>query len=153
MKYKLKATMITPLTDAGYISGGNMTLSVPTREQGESEHMFSMTWAASTEALQTSNQIGTVSLKNASSPPLKINGAWKVADPAITWFDVLPDTDPVAAKEVNGIDGVEVLARWERKLIIDYCTATSTTKPNLYGTKVSLQSILDDALEYYGRTP
>jgi len=152
-KYKLKASMITPLTDAGYISGGNMTLSVPTRSQGESEHMFRMTWVAASEALQTTNQKGMASLKTASSPPIKINGSWKVADPSITWFDVLEDVDPTPAEQVGPTDGVEVLARWERTIVSDYCRDTSTPKPNLFDTKANLQSILDDALDYYGRTP
>jgi len=153
-KYKLKASMITPLTDAGYISGGNMILSVPTRSQGESEHMFRMTWVAASEALQTTNQKGMIALLRAASPPLKINGSWKIADPSLPWFDELPDEDPTPAEQVGSTDGVEVLARWERKLIISYCSDTGTPKPaDMFDTKANLQSILDDALEYYGRTP
>ncbi len=153
MKYKLKASMITPLTDAGLISGGNMTLSVPTRAQGEGEKMFRMIWGATTEALQTSNPKGESSLKFTTSPPIKIDGNWKITDPATLWFDELPDADPITAVQVNGTDGVEVLARWERTLVSNYCGDTGTPVPNLLDTKANLQSILDDALAYYGRTP
>ena len=152
MKYQLKAAMITPLTDAGYISGGNMTLSVPTRDQGVEEQMFRMVWNVTTEALQTSNSRGKANLRRASSPPLKTNGEWQIADPALPWFDELSDADPITGIEVDGTGGVAILARWERKLIASYCRDTGTPKPNLFDTKANLQSILNDALAYYGRS-
>lgn len=154
MKYKLKDSLITPLTDAGYIDGGGeIQLRLPWQEEGEAERMFHMTWLASTVALQTSNSRAMVATKETASPPIKINDVWKVVDPSITWFDVLPDADPVTAKVINDIDGVEVLARWERQIVSSYCRDTETAKPDLFQPKSTLQPILTDALSYYGRTP
>jgi len=150
-KYKIKASVITPLTDAGIIDeGGDMVLSVPYRTQAAKERMFRMTWSAASEALQSDNQRAMIALAMTVAMSRKVNGEWAIMDPTIKWFEVLDDSDPVTAKVVGPTDGVEVLARWERSLIKQYCQDTGVPKPNLLGTKEDLQPILDAALAYYG---
>lgn len=153
MKYKLKASVITPLTDAGVIDGnGDITLNIPHREQGQAEKMFMVTWKAATEALQTSNPRAMRAIRNTTAPPRKVNGAWRILDPTIKWFDELDDSDATPGKGVDDTDGDQVLSRFERKLIKKYKdeSGVDVTRPHPKDLKTNHNASLAAAKAHFG---
>jgi len=151
MKYKLKSSVITPLTDAGVIDAdGDITLNIPIRGSNEFEKMYKLTWKAATEALQTSNPRAARAIRNTTAPPTKVNGNWKIMDPAIKWFDELPDSDTTTAKSVD-VDGVQVPSRFERQLLRRYRQAgANVVRPHPLDPRSEHESNISAAKTYFG---
>ncbi len=131
-KYKLRAEVIAPLTSAGIIdTDGYMELNIPLREQGQTERLFKLRWHSTNECIQSNNRVAMRALRHTQAPASKVNGTWRIIDPAESFFSELPDSDATPAKTVGTSHGVELLSRHERKLIRKYKTEHSITLPKL----------------------
>jgi len=127
-KFKLKASLIPKLKERGIVSADDkMVLRIPHRVKGSKEQMFELEFDVS-EAIETDNRLAAQTVRHQHSPRIKSDGEWYIADPAIAWFDELPEEDTTTTKQPH-VHGDEVLTKNERKTIHFYLKATSAEKP------------------------
>jgi len=149
-KYRIQPTLITALTDAGFIDGGGDTVQIfAYRGEGGPTTYYKLTFAAATAIIETTNDRMIKSLNELAPPGVKVNGTWLVADPATTkLFEVVADGDPNPTIDPQ-VDGVEQISVKEKNLVVRYANA-SGDKPEPAGRdKTTLGPWVTKARNYF----
>ena len=129
-KYRINQTLITALTNAGFIDGsGNIVQIFASRVSTGPTKFYKLTFNASTDIIETTNGRMMKSIEQMIPPAVKADGQWLIADPSTTKLyesvdegDPNPTIDPASS-------GVEQIGRKEKNLVINYARASGVTTP------------------------
>jgi hypothetical protein len=149
-KYRIKASLITPLTDAGFIDGsGDMTVTFVARVQGETESHYKLTFAAATDIIETTNEGMIEAIETLSAPGVKVDGSWLVGDPTTTqYFETVPDADPNPTIDPAASGTAQVTAK-DKNLAVRYGNMSKDGPIPPGRDKTTLQPWVDKARNYF----
>jgi len=145
-KFKINSSLITPLTDAGFIDGsGNISVTFASRTNGSSSY-YKLTFAAATDVIETTNQRMLDSIEQMPPPAVKINGTWMIGNPSsVKLFEAATgDTtiDPA-------VSGVEQITGKEKNLVVRYANMSGAGPIPAGRDKATLQPWVVKASNYF----
>lgn len=129
-KFKIKASMITPLTEAGFIDGsGNIAVTFVSQLQGEVQKFYKLTFAAASGIIETTNQRMIDSIEMMPPPAVKVNGTWIVGNPGTEKLFEAATGTPTVDPAVSGTRQISVK---DKNLVVRYANM-SGDKPEPAG--------------------
>jgi len=145
-KYKINSSLITPLTDEGFIDGsGDITVTFASRTDGAS-HLYKLTFAAATDIIETTNQRMMDSIEQMPPPAVKVNGTWIIGNPGSVKLFESTTGDPTIDPAVSG---TEQITREEKAMVVRYANM-SGDKPEPAGRdKTTLGPWVTKARNYF----
>ena len=99
-----------------------------------------------TDVLEITNPFGIEVMANKTSPKIKVNGAWFIADPAIKWFDQVDESTPSTL--VIEQDGTVIMSKKNRRLMREYSRDTGVPVPIPAEVNPTTEAILALAKEH-----
>jgi len=123
-KFKINASLITPLTTYGFIDGsGNTTVTFASRTDGVTK-LYKLTFAAASDIIETTNDRMIKATETMPPPIVQKDGQWIIANPGtIKMFESVPDVDPNPTLDPEA-DGVEQITKQEKNLVVRYVNAS-----------------------------
>ncbi len=149
-KYRIQPTLITALTDAGFIDGGgDMEQIFAYRGEGGPTTYYKLTFAAATAVIETTNDRMSKAIDELAPPGVKVDGDWLIADPAtVKLFEEVAEADPNPTLDPH-VDGVQQISVKEKNLVVRYANA-SGDKPEPAGRdKITLGPWVTKARNYF----
>jgi hypothetical protein len=98
------------------------------------------------DVIETNNPFGIEVLSNKASPRLKQGADWFISDPAVPWFEVVPDATPTTL--VMEQAGAEIMTLTHRRLVNDYAHDKHVSVPNPLEATLSNAALLQLARQY-----
>ncbi len=116
-KYKIDPTLITALTDTGFIDGsGDIEVFFPYRADG-SGTLYKLTFEASTDVIETTNQRMIDGIEQMPPPAVKVGGTWIIGNPeTVKLFESATGETTIDP----AVSGVEQITRQEKNLVVRY---------------------------------
>ena len=116
-KFKIRSTLITALTDYGFIDGsGDITVTFASRTDGTS-HLYKLTFSAANDIIETTNQRMIDAIETMPAPAVEVDGTWIIGNPATVKLFETTTGDPTIDPAVSG---VEQITRKEKNLVVRY---------------------------------
>lgn len=149
-KYKIDPTLITALTNAGFIDGsGNIEMFFSWRGDDGGVivgKVYKLTFNASTDIIETTNQRMMDAVETMPPPAVKVDGTWIIGNPGtVKMFESTtgtPTIDPA-------VSGVQQITNKEKNLVVRYANM-SGDKPEPAGRdKATLQPWVNKARKYF----
>jgi len=149
-KYKVKTTLITALTEAGFIDGsGNIEVFFAWRgdvEDVTKSKVYKLTFNASTDIIETTNQRMMDAIETMPPPAVKVNGTWIIGNPSTEKLFEAATGDPTIDPAVSG---VEQITRKEKNLVVRYVNMSGNGPEPAGRDKATLQPWVEKASAYF----
>ena len=145
-KYRIDPTLITALTDSGFIDGsGDIEVFFAARESGANA-LYLLTFNASTDIIETINHRMMDSIEQMPPPAVKVNGTWIIGNPSSVKMFESTTGDPTIDPAVSG---VEQITREEKNLVVRYTNMSGDGPEPAGRNKTTLQPWVVKASDYF----
>lgn len=150
-KFRIDPTLITPLTDAGFIDGsGNIPVKFISRTQGEVQRYYKLTFSAASDIIETTNEAMVESIELMPPPAVKVNGVWIVGNPGTVKLFEATTGDPTIDPAVSG---TRQISDKNKNAVVRYANM-SGDKPEPAGQDyTTLQPWVVKARNYFNNRP
>ncbi len=120
-KFKINTTLITALTNAGFIDGsGNTAMTFASRTSGITT-LYKVTFSAAADVIETTNDRMIKACTEMAPPAVQEDGVWIIGNPTtVKMFETTTDVGTVDP----AVDGVAQITTKEKGLIIKYVHAS-----------------------------
>ncbi len=148
-KFKIRSTLITSLTDAGFIDGsGDIDVTFPARTDGVSA-LYKLTFSAASDIIETTNQRMLDSIEQMPPAAVQVNGTWIIGDPStVKLFETVDEGDPNPTID-PAVSGTEQITRQEKNLVVRYGNMSGNGPIPAGRDKTTLQPWVVKASNYF----
>lgn len=149
-KFKINTSLITPLTDMGFIDGsGNVTVTFAGRSSGQSSY-YKVTFVAASDIIETTNDRMVKAIQQMAPPAIQVNGTWIIGNPGNTkLFESVADADPNPTID-PATSGTQQITAKEKNLVVRYAKATGDGPIPAGRDKATLTPWVAKASKYFG---